>query len=416
MTPDASMMMRLWELVLAAIMGLTGFSIAPNPKAPPAAVVLAPAVDEADLVVHLDLKPTLIDNYPVLAKLADEPLVAQAPELADGVRQALAGIEAGRSMVKGLVGIDPATDLTSLTWFVQVAGTARPNMLLVVRGKVPADLPTRLAQNVGGTAVTIDGRAAASTDDGLMLGLTRDGALLIGTRAWVEPRLHDGWKTPARPRGSSWELIGKALDARPFLLVASKPSAGALQLMAGRVPDSFGKELLTQHTLAIVALTATGMSWTYQARDAAFAARFKLASEGWIELMRAAHIVPRGLAALVVAALPSYAGRAPALDAVIRDRDRLRLAVSQLTGDGKFAATVTQQGTLVTVAAKGRRLSEVLPIGLVVGLGGLGAFTMRASDAPPAAVGPAPTEASTPVRMATPPRHPWPLGPATPRR
>ncbi|MBK7195330.1 MAG: hypothetical protein IPH80_22845 [Myxococcales bacterium] len=400
--------MNLWEPILAMIMALTSFTIKPNPKAPAADAALAYAVDDADLVVHVDLQPTVIDNYPTWQKLADDPLIKQNAELAAGLRTAQTQVEGGRAMIKNLIGIDLTSDLTSLTAFARMRGAGVPDFVVVVRGKFAADLPQRLVQPMGGKPETIDGRVAGATPDGMLIGLTKDGTLLAGQRDLIAPRLADAWKPAPRAKGSAWAQIATVLDQRPFFALASKPSAAAATALAAQVNASFGRDLIAQHTLAIVSASATGVGWVYQAKDAAFAARIKLASEGWIELMRAAHVAPRGLVELAVAALPSYAGTSPELDDAIKHKDQILAAVNELTGDGKFTATVTQKGALVTVTTKGRRLSDVLPVGVVVGLGALGsmAFTKQSG----AVSGPAGVYAPArpPARPSTPKPTPRP--------
>lgn len=407
--------MNLWEPILAMIMALTSFAIKPNPKAPGPDVVLEHRVDDADVFVHVDLKPTLVDNYVVWQKLADDPLVKQTPALRDGVRDAMVQAEGGRAMVKGLVGIDLATDLTSLTAFGKVTGSGPPDFLLVIRGNLAADLPQRLTQNLGGKTETIDGRLAAVTPDGMMIGTSKSGAVLVGSRALVAPRLADGWKASARTKGSVWAQVASVLDGKPFLVIAGKPSASALAHAANAVPAGFGRDLLNQAEVVVMSASSTGVGWVYQAKDAAFAARIKLASEGWIELMRAAHVAPRGIAELIVAALPSYAGQSAELDDAIKHKDQILAAVNELTGDGKFQSSVKLSGNVVTVTTKGRRLSDVLPIGLVMGLGGMGAMTMAASPSKaPTPARPTTVRPTTPSRPTTTPRPTTPPKP-TPR-
>ena len=404
--------MNLWEPILAMIMALTSFAIKPNPKAPGPDVVLEHRVDDADLFVHVDLKPTLVDNYAVWQKLAEDPLVKQTPSLRDAVRDASVQAEGGRAMVKGLIGIDLATDLTSITAFGKVTSAGPPDFLVVIRGNLAADLPQRLTQNLGGKAETIDGRVAAVTPDGMMIGTSKSGAVLVGSRALVAPRLADAWKASARAKGSMWGQVATVLDGKPFFVVAAKPSAAAVAHVAGQVPPGFGRDLLNQAELVVLSGTATGVGWVYQAKDAAFAARIKLASEGWIELMRAAHVAPRGIAELVVAALPSYVGQSPELDDAIKHKDQILAAVNELTGDGKFQSSVKQSGNVVTVTTKGRRLSDVVPIGLAMGLGGIGAMT-AATKAPAMATPAQPGRPASP-RPSTAPRPTTPSRPTTP--
>ena len=368
----------IWEPVLAIILAITSFSIKSNPKAPDADVALAHAVDEADVVVHVDWKATVGDNYPTFQKLVDDPQIKQVPELAKALRDGITQVEGGRAMAKGMAGLDLVGDITSMTVFGKLPqpGAHQPDFLVVARGSFAADLPSKLARGMAGKEETIDGRVAAAMADGTLVGLTKSGVLIAGKRDWAAPRLADAWKPSTRVKGSAWANIATVLDKKPFFLVASKPSAEATATMVAKHgSDNFGRDLIANHTLAIVAASATGLHWTYQAKDVAFAARMKTASEGVIELMRAGHLVPRGVAELVVAALPSYAGKSPGIDGAIKHKDKLMAAIDDLTGDGKFTASVKLTGNLVTVETKAKRISDVVPTGVLMGLGAIGYLT-----------------------------------------
>jgi hypothetical protein len=108
------------------------------------------------------------------------------------------------------------------------------------------------------------------------------------------------------------------------------------------------------------------------------------ASKGAIDLMRAAHLAPRGMAQVAVAALPSYAKMSKEIDAVIASKDKLMEAVWDLTGDGKFTAKVKLDGNLVTTTATGKKFSDVVPASFVAGLGAIGflAGVRSKSEAP----------------------------------
>ncbi|HVK74620.1 MAG TPA: hypothetical protein VM734_14930 [Kofleriaceae bacterium] len=386
----------VWEPIIAAILAITNFSIQANPKAPDAAAVLEHVVDDADVVVHLDWKTTVADNYATFSKLAEDPVIKQVPELRDAVRQGLTQAEGGRAMAKAMIGFDPVDDLSSITAFAKLQpGGQPPEFLVVVRGKLAADLPAKIARTAGGKETKIDGRIAATMPDGTTLGFAKSGALLAGKGEWVTARLKDDWKAPARAKGSPWARIATALDSRPFFLVASKPSAAALQMMTQTMDPSFGKDVVAGHDLLLVSATSTGFGWVYAAKDAALARRMKSASEGVIDLLRAAHLAPRGMAQLVSAALPSYARTSKGIDAVLASKDQLMTAMWSMTGDGKFAATVKLEGNAVVVTTKAKRISEIVPASALVGFGVLGAITARGTvehDAP----------APPPVRAVTP--------------
>jgi hypothetical protein len=386
----------MYAVIIAAVLALTSFSIKPNPKAPNADAVLAHAVEDADFVVHLDVAATLGANYSVLAKLPEDAIIKQVPELREQIAQAVMQAEAGRSMAKGMIGFDPVTDISSMTAFVKVLpGGGKPDILVVVRGTFPADLPGKLAGSMGGKAGNVDGRATATMPDGTMMATAKGGALLVGKPDWVTARAADAWKAPARTKGSPWARIATALDAKPFFLVASKPSAALVAQATKDLGDNFGRDLVSNHTVGVFAASATGVSWMYEAKDAAFAKRMETASKGLIDLMRAAHLAPRGVAQVAVAALPSYAKMSKELDAVIASKDKLMGAVWDLTGDGKFAAKVKVDGNLVTVVATGKKFSDVVPSSFVIGLGAIGYLTAARGgpdfgDKKPATVKPAP--------------------------
>lgn len=412
-------MTNLWEPILAILMALTNVAIKPNPGAPSGDAVLTYAVPTADLVVHVDLKPTVIDNYPVVAKLAAAPALQRDPTLRAQLDGAMLQLEGGRAMVKSLFGVDPTTDLTSITGFVALrpAAGAAPDFVVVARGKLPADLPQRLTQQLAATAELIDGRTAVVTADGLMVGLTRKGELLVGTRALVAPRLADAWQAPARPRTSPWAQVATALDARPFALIASLPTTAAAASFAGAEP--IVRDVMTGHHAMTVSASATGLAWSFDARTPAMATRMQHAASALVAFLRAGHQMPRGLLDLALAWAPSYAGTDPILDGLLRDRDQVAAVLAQLSGDGQFAATIKRTGDRVTLTATGQRFSEVVPLAAVVVGVAAGALTVgqAVKDEPKAsAAAPAPPMAKpivAPTRPSPPPR-PRPTPPGKP--
>lgn len=417
-------MTNLWEPILAILMALTNVAIKPNPGAPSGDAALTYAVPTADLVVHVDLKPTVIDNYPVLAKLAATPALQRDPMLRAQLDGAMLQLEGGRAMVKSLFGVDPATDLTSITGFVALrpaAGTT-PDFLVVARGTLPAELPQRLTQQMPATAEVIDGRTAVVTPDGVMIGATRKGELLVGTRALVAPRLADAWQAPPRPRTSPWSQVATALDARPFALVASLPTTAGAASFASAEPVV--RDVMTGHHAMIMSASATGLAWSFDARTPAMATRMQHAASALVAFLRAGHLVPRALLDLALAWAPSYAGTDPILDGLLRDRDKVAAVLAQLSGDGQFAAAIKRTGDRVTMTATGQRFSEVVPLAAVAVGVAVGALTVgqavkdeakASSAAPTPPMGKptvAPTRPSPPTRpRTTPPGKPTSGGP-----
>jgi len=378
------------EQIVAAVLAITSFSIQSNPKAPDGAAVLQYAVDDADAMVHIDVVP-LARNYLTFTKLPDDKLIKQLPELRAGLREAVTQAEAARGMARTTVGFDPVTDLTSITMFARFRANADPDVLVVVRGKLPADLPTRLAKQ-GGRASQLDGRPMVTMPDGTAMVLTAGGDLLVGNAALVTERAKSTWKPKAHAASSPWGRVAATLDTRPFFLIASHPSPAAIKEMTKDLGKNFGADLLASHELAVFTASSNGIGWMYLARNAAMAKRVKAASEGVVDLIRASHLAPRGLAQIVAAALPSYARLNKEIDAVIAQKDKLLGAVKDLTGDGTFAANIRLDGKLVSVQLTGSKLSDVLP-GTILMAGGMAAFMVRARGddtavMPPAQVAP----------------------------
>jgi hypothetical protein len=135
-----------------------------------------------------------------------------------------------------------------------------------------------------------------------------------------------------------------------------------------------------------------------------------LASEGLLDLMRSSHLFGRGMARLILAGIRAHARSMKQLAPIVaREKDLLRL-VNQLTGDGRFAASVNRNAArnTVTVRATGRKLSDVVPAAGILPLAAAGAlvgFGMKREKAPvetskaaaPAVAAPAPTPTGRPL-------------------
>jgi hypothetical protein len=393
--------------VITLMLALGGFGVDANPKAPTADAVLAYAAEEADLVVHLDVAAVGPRNYKVLVGLPDHPTVKANRELLQVARAVKANVEGVRSMAKLATGLDPIEDITSVTLFVDLVPGQPPRQLAVARGKIPADFVEKLAKTSGQRTRTIDGRAALEMDPTRFLGTGQDGALLVGSKAWVEPRLRNGWKPPARKKGSPWATIAQRLDAKPFLLVAARLDDKAEADLAKQAGDNFIADLIESHELAILALHSDGVTFHWQDEKREGLDRMVLLTEGLVELTRAAHVAPRGLAKIVVASLDSYRGRSKELDALIaRKADILRL-VNEYSGDGQFKVQVDKNSRTrtLTVRATGRTLAEVVPaVMFVPAIAGFYLFVEQKEAASQPRQVPPPRKPAPPPRKPVPPR------------
>jgi hypothetical protein len=374
--------------LITLMLALSGFGVDSNKNAPTADTVLAYTVDEADVVAYLDVVAVGPRNHKVLVGLPDDPTVKASPEALALAKKLKTNVEGVRGMAKAVAGLDPVNDITSVTLYVDLAPGADPQQMAVARGTFPAKFLEKVAAVAGGTTGTIDGRTTLELDATRFMGMSKDGALIVGPKAWVEPRVDDDWKAPKRKKGSAWAAIGKRLDARPFLLVAAKLDEATATALAKEAGEPFVSDLISGGELAVLALHTDGVAFHWKDRSKEGIERIALATEGLIELTRAAHVAPRGFAKIAVAALGSYQGLHKDVDALIARKDDLLEIIEQYTGDGKFKVSFDKntKARTLTVRATGKSLSDVIPAAVFVPAG-LAVFLATSEDGspPPAA-------------------------------
>jgi hypothetical protein len=393
--------------VITLLLALSGTGVDKNKNAPSGDAVLTYAVDDADAVVHLDAVAVVPRNVGVLVGLADDPVIKASPELLKIAKEIKANIDGVRGMAKAMAGFDPVTDITSATMFITIDakdGDVEP--LIVVRGTFPTGLIKKVAGVTDSKTGTIDGRDTM-TFEGMLVGTAKDGSVIAGPPALAEPRLDDDWKAAKPKKGSAWATIAKHLDKGPFFLAASKLSADKRKAAAAAAGENFIGDVITGHELAIFALHHDGLSLHWKATDKDHLDQIALVTEGVIELMRAAHVAPRGAAKIVVAALGSYKGQDKALDALLARKDDILKLVGEYTGDGKFDVDTKKDKKAKTldVRATGKKLSDVVPISLIVP--GVASFLFLAAGEEAA---PEPVKAPPPPRKQVPPRKGGGLG------
>ena len=369
--------------VISFMLAFGGVGVDANSKAPSADAVLAYAVDDADAVVQLDVAAVGPRNYKVLVGLADDPAVKASPEMLGMAKQIKANLEGVRGMAKSFAGIDPVNDITSVTVFVDLGPDGKTHQMAVARGTFPADFVKKLSGVAGGTAGTIDGRATLEMDPETFLGTAKDGALIVGPKAWVTPRVDDDWKPAKRAKGSAWAMIAKELDDKPFFMVAAKMDEKTAAGAAKEIGDNFAGDLVAGHEVAIIGLHHDGLSIVWKDRTKAGMERVAQLADGTVELMRAAQIAPRGFVKIVLAALDSYKGKDKELDVLIAHKDDLAKLVEQYTGDGNFKVKSDKDGKArtFTLRATGKTLSDVVPVAMLVPAIGAGMW-MSMSGSP----------------------------------
>ncbi len=400
--------------LIVILLSLSGFGVQANPNAPSAQELARYAPDSPDVMIHLDAQAVLPGNWKYLQSLAEKPEFQGSPALKGAITGTVDMAKAGLDMVKAQIGFDPIQDLHSVTAFASYAEKGDPMFLCVARGSFPADIVDKVSkmgphpkdswETVDGVKVLVDhdGKVAAAR--------AADGTLLFGSKAWVKERVAKKWKGKAVKKGSLLDRGGAWIDAKPFFLVASAPSARARGFFAkemGKDTEAAAVlELMTGHDFMAVAMAHDGVSWTYRARDVQGFESAALASDGVIELMRASHHVTRGLAELVLAGLGAYAKFDKNIAEVVKRRADILQVVFSLSGDGNFQASVDASAAdkTVTVKATGKTLSEVLPAGGFFIPAAAGAFLFiseRDSDyTEPAMTKPASVEPPKPVAPA----------------
>lgn len=386
--------------IFSLLMALSGFGVDADPKAPTADQVLEHSVDDADIVVHLDVAAVLPHNFKALTDLPNDPAIKGNRELVEMTKSIAAQAQQGRAMVKGMIGFDPITDVTSITMFAKFKpGSDEPDFLIDVRGNLPPDLIAKVSKATGAPIEVFGGRSGLVVDKNY-LGVAKSGDVLFGTTALVKPRLADTWKAPARAASSHGARLAAILDEKPFLAYAFAPSATMLKMMQ-KNHDNPVAALLAQSDLSVGALRTDGVVWASYAKTTKAYDDALLAADGAIDLMRACQIAPRGFAKLAIAYLDAYAGQSKELDEVIKHKAELLKIVEQYTGDGQFKATIDKdpKARSVTVHAIGTKLSDVLPFGFAIPAGAVAylvlaghsvSSSMQPQNMAPATVKPAP--------------------------
>ena len=164
--------------VITLLMGLSGLSVQNNPKAPTAEVALEYAVADADIVAHFDAASVIPGNYKVLTALQNQPQIKASPELAKLVRKAVNEIDGPRGLMKSMIGIDAATDVSDATAFLRIVPKQDPNVVVAVHGKFKPDSITKIAKMTGKAEVKDAGGVWVDVGDGNAVALTKSGVLL----------------------------------------------------------------------------------------------------------------------------------------------------------------------------------------------------------------------------------------------
>jgi len=393
--------------VITLLLGLQGFGITADPKAPTADQSLQYAMPDADVVVHVDATSIIPGNYKALTQLAAQPQIAASPELSRGVRGLLNEVEGARGLLRTTAGIDITTDVTDATMFLQLVPGKEPVGVVAVRGKLTTAVVDKIGKATGQTPTRVGSSAAmlqlGNGSNPAALGVTKDGVLLVGTPKLVTDRLADAWRAPPRPANSNLAYAADVINAKPVFAVVLTMSAGARKEAIGKLGKNFLTDVIGRHKVAAFSVFPDGIGWTWVDSTKPGLEQMAMISDGFIEILRAAQIAPRGIAKIALGALDSYKGTSKQVDEVIKRKPDLLKIVGMFTGDGTFKVAVDKDPAKLrlTVRATGKSLSEVVPGGLLLP-GVLFALIAREPSPPPAP--PPATIAKPPLPPPPPPK------------
>ena len=398
--------------VITLLMGLSGFSVQNNPKAPTPEAALEYAISDADVVAHFDALAVIPHNYKVLTSLQNQPQIKANPELAKAVRKAVAEIDGPRGLVKQMTGIDLTTDISDATAFVRIVPKQDPNLLVAVHGKFKPDTIDKVAKLTGKGAVKEATGAWVDTGDGNAVALTKGGILLAGTNTLVKERLAATWKAPTITAGTQLGNVADVIRGKPvFALVVSLSQAARAEALSELKGQNFLSDVIKRHKLWAFAVYSNGIGWDWIDSNKAGVEQMAQMSEGFIELLRASHIAPRGFAKIVIAGMESYRGTNKQIDDALKRKADIQKIVESYTGDGTFQAKVDKDATKMRLSVRltGKSLSEVMPAGGLFPLGALWLTVGRAEEKAPMQMPPPATIMAPPPpapKKAPPPKKP----------
>lgn len=383
--------------LITLLMGISGFSVGTNPKAPTVEQSLEYALPDADFVAHVDVGSLVPANYKVLTNLPNNPQIKANPELAKAVKKMVAEIEGPRGLVKGMTGIDLTTDISDATAFIKVVPRQDPMVVVAAHGKFSIATIDKVAKVAGKTSVKAGAGAWFDAGDGNAVAVTKNGTLLAGSLQLVQDRMADAWKGPALTAGTQLGNAADVLRGKPvFAVVMSLSATARADALSEIKGKNFLSDVIKRHKMWSFSVYRDGIGWSWIDSSAKGVDTMEQMSHGAVDILRAAQIAPRGFAKIVLGALDSYKGTNRQIDQMIARKGDIQKIVSTYTGDGQFKADVQKDAKAMklTVRLTGKSLSEVMPLG---GLLPVSAMFLLVGRESPTGFTPVP-QATTPAR------------------
>jgi hypothetical protein len=397
--------------VITLLMGLSGFSVGTNAKAPTPEASLEYAVPDADVIAHFDVGSVVPNNYKVLTNLPNQPQIKASPELAKAVRKMIAEVEGPRGLAKGMTGIDVATDIYDATAFFQIVPKQDPNYLVAVHGKFNAATVDKIAKAAGRASIKVGAGAWFDAGDNNAIGVTKRGVLIAGTTSLVKDRINDTWKAPALTAGTNLAYAKEVLGQKPvFAFVMNLSATARAEALAELQGQNFVTDVIKRHKLMSFSVNRDGIGWSWIDSNKNGLESMAQMSDGMVDVLRAAQIAPRGFAKILLGGLESYRGTNRQVDELIKRKSDLEKIVQSYTGDGQFKAQIDKDPKTLKLSVRltGKSLSEVLPLGGLLPIGALSFLVVRkdVSAPPPVMVAPPPPPATSPKKQGGAPKRP----------
>jgi hypothetical protein len=396
--------------VITLLMGLSGFSVGTNPKAPAPEASLEYAVADADVIAHFDVGSVVPNNYKVLTRLANQPQIKASPELAKAVRKLVAEVEGPKGLVKSMTGLDLTTDIYDATAFFQIVPRQDPAFVVAVHGKFNATTIDKIAKAAGRASVKVGAGAWFDAGDNNAVGVTKSGVLIAGSTSLVKDRINDAWRAPALT-GGNLAYAREVLGQKPvFAFVMNLSPTARAEALANMKGQNFVTDVIKRHKLVSFSVHRDGIGWSWIDSNKTGLESMAQMSDGMVDILRAAQIAPRGFAKIVLGGLDSYRGTNRQIDEMIKHKNDLEKIIQSYTGDGQFKAQIDKDPKTLKLSVRltGKSLSEVVPLGGLLPIGALWGLLLGrdVSAPPPVMVSPPPPPPTSKKKQVGTPKRP----------
>jgi hypothetical protein len=352
---------------------------------------MAYAPTNVDYFAYMDWQALIPGLWDSVSKFEKQP---HARELAKDLN-----LVDSRKAVKGQlavfqkrVGFDFINDIHWLSvWlgFGKTGDGSNVRGLAMIRAKLPVDFLQRISTLVGQQVETEGGVSIIRMRGGaIVIGITNNGLLAIGSSELVIPRLAPSWKGRRGPKGELGRHLTKALKSKPALVFGSEPGESLRKQLRGTSLPRAGRfvaEVLTAHDVMVGSLRHNGVDLVWKARSAAGFKTAKLGMEGAVDLLRASHPVVRGAVKLGLAALRTYVARHKEYSRLLRHEKFLLKYVDRWVGDGTFKTRLraSARTRVLALSLTDKSVIRILPLSALVPVA-LFIWADRTNEIPPA--------------------------------